>query len=326
MGGILAVTEIREGRFRKAGLEVVSEAIRQSKRLGIDAAALVAGSKVRDLAPDLGKYGMNKVFVAEQEKFAGAYVGAYVEAVALAMQQAHADYVFFPATTTGKTIAAMIAARNETSAFTDCTGFQAQGDNLIVQRPIYSGKIILTVSCAKKPLLATLRPNIFPVEEVASPVQPALVDLQVDFSKPSPVEVLETQAAASGKLELTEAPVIVSGGRGMKGPEHFHLVEKLAEVLGAATGASRAVVDAGWRPAREQVGQTGKTVSPQLYIACGISGAIQHLAGMRTSKIIVAVNKDPEAPIFQVADYGIVGDVFEVLPKMIEAAQQLKGK
>lgn len=323
MGGILAVTEVCEGRFRKVSFEVVSEALRQGKQLHADVTALVAGAPgVKELASDLGKYGIKNVLVVQ--KFPNAYLIPYAEAVKQAIQKIEADYVFMPATAMGKAISAMVAAHCETSAFTDCTGFQIQNGKLMVQRPIYAGKIVLTASSMKKPLIASLRPNVFAIEEVTPSIEVEITALEIAFSTPSPVEILESHPASAKRPQLTEAPAIVSGGRGMKGPEHFTLIENLADLLGASVGASRAVVDAGWRPSEEQVGQTGKTVSPQLYIACGISGAIQHLAGMRTSKVIVAINKDPEAPIFQVADYGIIGDVFEVLPKMIEMAKQIK--
>jgi len=208
----------------------------------------------------------------------------------------------------------------------DCTGLELDGGTLRAIRPVYAGKAIQTLKIGAAPFVASLRPNVFPP---LAPSGGGSADVE-------PLDTSEEQAAVKtvvkqvkpregGKIELTEADVIVSGGRGMKDPSNFHLVEELAEALGAAVGASRAVVDAGWRPHAEQVGQTGKTVSPGLYFACGISGAIQHLAGMSTSKCIVAVNKDPEAPIFKVADYGIVGDALEVLPALTEEIRKLEG-
>ena len=188
---------------------------------------------------------------------------------------------------------------------------------LEVVRPVYAGKARLRVRAAGGALVCTLRPNVFAAGEPGG--AEAAVEVVAAAPGAAKSRVVGTEATAGGKMDLTEAPIIVSGGRGMKGPEHFALLEALARKLGAVVGASRAVVDDGWRPHADQVGQTGKTVSPQLYIACGISGAIQHLAGMRTSKVIVAVNKDREAPIFKVADYGIVGDVFEVVPALTAA-------
>ncbi|MBM3985289.1 MAG: electron transfer flavoprotein subunit alpha/FixB family protein, partial [Planctomycetes bacterium] len=205
----------------------------------------------------------------------------------------------------------------------DCIEVRAEGGTLVARRPVFAGKALVTVAPASGPLVVSLRPNALMAQErpaagAVSSAAPVVPD------KGLGVVLKEVLASAAKKIELTEAGIVVSGGRGLKGPEHFHLIEELAEALGGAVGASRAVVDAGWRPHADQVGQTGKTVSPQLYVAVGISGAIQHLAGMRTSKYIVAVNKDPEAPIFKVADYGIVGDAFEVLPKLTAAVRALK--
>jgi electron transfer flavoprotein alpha subunit len=184
---------------------------------------------------------------------------------------------------------------------------------------MYSGKAYASVAWTGEPQMATLRPNVFAVGPPDSGRQAEVSESKVDVTARGRVTAVHVKAA--GKIELAEAKIIVSGGRGLKGPEHFHLVEELADALGAAVGASRAVVDAGWIDHQHQVGQTGKTVSPSLYVACGISGAIQHLAGMSSSKVIVAINKDADAPIFKLANYGILGDVFEVLPKLTEAAK-----
>lgn len=214
----------------------------------------------------------------------------------------------------------MLAAKLSTSALNDCTGIQVEGGRWKVQRPICAGKALATI-VPTNPVILSLRPNVFPI--VVAAVENKVEKLDVALAENHlATKIVERKSSEGKAIDLTEASVIVAGGRGMKGPEYFRLIQDLAQVLGAAMGASRAVVDAGWRPHDEQVGQTGKTVSPQLYIACGISGAIQHLAGMRTSKVIVAINKDPEAPIFQIANYGIVGDVMEVVPKMIEEAKK----
>jgi electron transfer flavoprotein alpha subunit len=196
---------------------------------------------------------------------------------------------------------------------------EVKGGKLVARRPTYAGKAYATVEWSSEPQMATLRPNVFPLGQPDASRKAEVVKATVDTA--SRARVTAVKATAAGKVQLTEAQVIVSGGRGLKGPEHFHLVEGLAEAMGAAVGASRAVVDAGWVDHQMQVGQTGKTVSPTLYVACGISGAIQHLAGMSSSKCIVAINKDADAPIFKVANYGILGDVFEVLPKLTEAAK-----
>jgi electron transfer flavoprotein alpha subunit len=212
-----------------------------------------------------------------------------------------------------------VAAKVGAGLASDCVGLEARSGKLVARRPMYAGKAYATVEWGGEPQMATLRPNVFPLGEKDASRKAEVVRGAALAS--SRARVTAVKATTQGKVQLTEAQVIVSGGRGLKGPEHFHLVESLAEALGAAVGASRAVVDAGWVDHQMQVGQTGKTVSPTLYVACGISGAIQHLAGMSTSKCIVAVNKDADAPIFKVANYGILGDVFDILPKLTAAAR-----
>jgi electron transfer flavoprotein alpha subunit len=221
----------------------------------------------------------------------------------------------------GKDLAPHVSAKIEAGLAMDCTALNLSGDQIIATRPIYAGKALLDVSINSPKKVFTLRPNVFNPGILSDNIAEVL-SVNVD-SVNMKIKLVEMKKA-EGKLDVAEADIIVSGGRGMKGPENFHFVEELAELLGGASGASRAVVDAGWRPHGEQVGQTGKTVSPNLYIALGISGAIQHLAGMRSSKYIVAINKDKDAPIFQVADYGIAGDIFDVVPKLIEEIKKIK--
>jgi electron transfer flavoprotein alpha subunit len=232
--------------------------------------------------------------------------------------------VFLPASQMGKDLAPRIAVKLEAGLASDCVSLNVENGELIATRPVYAGKALVDVRVTTPVKVYTLRPNVFTatpgggdaaVESVTVPLDPA--DLTT---------TVRDITVAAGRPDVTEADIVVSGGRGMKGPEHFALLESLADVLGAAVGASRAVVDAGWRPHDEQVGQTGKTVSPTLYIACGVSGAVQHIAGMSSSKYIVAINKDKDAPIFQLADYGIVGDVFEVVPEMTTRLKQILGK
>mgnify|MGYP000896888463 CR=1 FL=1 len=318
MGGILVITEIKDAQFRKASYEVASQAARCGKLLNLPVAALVMGESLPNIDM-LGKYGIEKALLVEDAKLAHAYLDSYVPVIEEAIQKTKAEYILFSATIQGKSLAGLIAAKLKTSALTDCTSMEVQDGKLKVQRPICAGKAIATI-LPSLPAILSLRPNVFQAQE--SPVTCQAEKLEVSLAEPK-VKIVEMKAKETKTVDLTEASVIVSGGRGMKGPEYFHLVQDLACVLGAAVGASRAVVDAGWRPHDEQVGQTGKTVSPQLYIACGISGAIQHLAGMRTSKIIVAINKDPEAPIFQVSNYGIIGDALEIIPKMIEETKKM---
>jgi len=222
-------------------------------------------------------------------------------------------------------VAPRVAARVGAGLVSDVVKLEVKDGKLEARRPVYAGKALATVRWEGEPQMATLRPNVFALgtPEASRPFETVTGTADVSTRR---ARVQSVQAAGAGKVELTEAQIIVSGGRGLKGPENFHLVEELASALGAAVGASRAVVDAGWVDHQMQVGQTGKTVSPTLYVAAGISGAIQHLAGMSSSKVIVAINKDADAPIFKVADYGIVGDVFEVLPKLSAAAKELRSR
>jgi len=200
------------------------------------------------------------------------------------------------------------------------------GDKLVATRPIYAGKLLSKVTWAKQPWLATLRPNVFKPAEAQAGNAASVERVSATIPSPQMKLVERREEASTGLPELTEAEIVISGGRGMKGPENYVILEEMGGVIGAAVGASRAAVDAGWRPHRFQIGQTGRTISPKLYLGFGVSGAIQHLAGMRTSKVIVAVNKDPEAPIFKIADYGIVGDLFEVVPELTKEFKRLLEK
>jgi electron transfer flavoprotein alpha subunit len=250
---------------------------------------------------------------------------AFTKAVAEVAKMTGAAAIFFSATAFGKDLAPRVAARLEAGLAADCTGLAVDGGSIVATRPVFAGKALTDVKILSAIQVFTLRPNVFPAGESsgdAAPVEHVSIPLaDADFA----MRVTEL-IKGSGRRDVAEADIIVSGGRGLKGPENFKMLEELAEALGAAVGASRAVVDAGWRPHEEQVGQTGKTVSPTLYIAVGISGAIQHLAGMSSSKYIVAVNKDKDAPIFQVADYGIVGDAFEVVPALTAEVKRVRGQ
>jgi electron transfer flavoprotein alpha subunit len=319
MPGILTFAEQRDGKLRRASLEVVSEAKRQAGALGGPVATVVIGPGTEGLAGELASYGADKVYVFDDAAYAAYATEAWAKAVASVIEETKPSVVLFPATAMGKDLAPRVAAKVDAGMASDCVALEARNGKLTARRPMYAGKAYATVEWEGEPQMASLRPNVFALETPDTSRSPEVVKGSADTA--SRARVTATEATAKGKIELTEAQIIVSGGRGLKGPEHFHLVTDLAEALGAAVGASRAVVDAGWVDHQMQVGQTGKTVSPSLYVACGISGAIQHLAGMSTSKFIVAVNKDPDAPIFKVANYGILGDVFEVLPKLTEAAK-----
>jgi electron transfer flavoprotein alpha subunit len=319
MATILTFAEQRDGKLRRASLEVVSEARRLAGPLGATVTAVAIGPGSESLAGELAAYGADRVLVFDDAAFAAYATEAQARALAQAIADTKPAVVLVPFTAIGKDLAPRVAAKVGAGLASDCVALEAKGGGLVARRPTYAGKAYATVEWTGEPRMATLRPNVFPLGPPDASRKAEVVKAAADTS--SRARVTAVKATAQGKVQLTEAQVIVSGGRGLKGPEHFHLVEELAEAMGAAVGASRAVVDAGWVDHQMQVGQTGKTVSPTLYVACGISGAIQHLAGMSSSKCIVAINKDADAPIFKVANYGILGDAFEVLPKLTEAAK-----
>jgi electron transfer flavoprotein alpha subunit len=316
---ILTFAEQREGKLRRASLEVVSEARRLAGPLGATVTSVVVGPGSASLAAELAAYGADRVVVFDDAAFGAYATEAWAGALAQAVADGKPSVVLLPFTAVGKDLAPRVAAKVGAGLASDCVSLEIKGGRLVARRPVYAGKAYATVEWAGEPQMATLRPNVFPLGQPDASRNAEIVKAATDTA--ARARVTAVRAAAAGKVQLTEAQIIVSGGRGLKGPENFHLVESLAEAMGAAVGASRAVVDAGWVDHQMQVGQTGKTVSPSLYVACGISGAIQHLAGMSSSKFIVAVNTDKDAPIFKVANYGILGDVFAVLPKLIEAAK-----
>jgi electron transfer flavoprotein alpha subunit len=319
MSVILTFAEAKDGRLRRPSLETVSEARRLAGGLGAKVASVLIGPGGSSLADELAAYGAERVFVFEDATLASYATEAWARAVAQVAAEVKPSAVLFPFTAVGKDLAPRVAAKLDGGLASDCVRLEVKDGRLTARRPVYAGKAFATVDWPGEPQLASLRPNVFPLGDKDPSRKAEVVKGEVDAT--SRAKVVSVAAGSQGKVQLTEAQIIVSGGRGLKGPENFHLVEELAEALGAAVGASRAVVDAGWVDHQLQVGQTGKTVSPTLYVACGISGAIQHLAGMSSSKCIVAVNKDADAPIFKVANYGILGDVFEVLPKLTEAAK-----
>jgi electron transfer flavoprotein alpha subunit len=324
MPGILTFAEQRDGKLRRPSLEAVSEARRLAGALGGPVTTVIVGSGVEGLATELAAHGADVVHVFDQAELALYATEPYSRAVAEAVKEAQPEAVLVPFTAMGKDLAPRVAARLDAALVSDCVALTPRDGRLEARRPMYAGKAFATVRWTRGLQMASLRPNVFALgareEGRAAQVKKGSVDPSAR------ARVVKIEATAAGKVELTEAQVIVSGGRGLKGPENFHLVESLAGAFGAAVGASRAVVDAGWVDHQYQVGQTGKTVSPTLYIACGISGAIQHLAGMSSSKVIVAINKDGDAPIFKVANYGVVGDLFEILPKLTAAAKAYFGR
>jgi len=322
---ILVFAEQRENKFKKPAFEAIRAARTIADQLGGEVVGLVIGGAVQSIAPSLGGYGAARVCVAEDTRLAMYSPTAYARIIAAVAQAQQADVVMLPATSMGKDLAPRVAVKLDAGLAADCIALNVEGGEIVATRPVYAGKALTDVKIVSALKLFTLRPNVFSAGEptsAAAPVEAASITLtDQDLAC-----VVKEVKQSSGKLDVAEADIIVTGGRGMKGPEHFVIIEQLAGALGAAVGASRAVVDAGWRPHEEQVGQTGKTVSPSLYVAVGVSGAIQHLAGMSSSKYIVAINKDKDAPIFQAATYGIAGDAFEIVPALTAEVKKLLGK
>jgi electron transfer flavoprotein alpha subunit len=322
---IIAVAEQKNCEFKRTAFEVVRAARTLADQLGAELVALVVGSDVARIAGQLGAYGASRVIAVEDARLASYSTTAYARVIADAAIAENADILLLPASAMGKDCSPRIAAKLDAGLAADCIALRAENGDIIATRPVYAGKALIDVSVQSARKMFSLRPNVFspgiPSGETAVVEMRNAELTDADFS----VVVVETKVAGQ-KKDVAEADIVVSGGRGLKGPENFAMIEELASPLGAAVGASRAVVDAGWRPHEEQVGQTGKTVSPALYIAVAISGAVQHLAGMSSSKYIVAINKDKDAPIFTVADYGIVGDAFTIVPAMTQEIKKLLGK
>ncbi|MBI5602461.1 MAG: electron transfer flavoprotein subunit alpha/FixB family protein [Deltaproteobacteria bacterium] len=323
--GIWIIAEQRGGTLRKISFELVSEGRRLADQSGQPLAAIVIGHQIGEEAKKLAAYGAETIYIADAPELAAYTPEAYTAVLAELIKANEPDIVLGGASQQGKELAAKLAARLSTGLAMDCVGLRLEDGLLVAKRPMYAGKIYAEVVCeTARPQMVTARPNVFAILEPdtnrTAETVPVPVSLKPEDLRTTLVEELADQ---SGKVDLTEATCIVSGGRGMKGSENFIILEKLAAIIGASVGASRSAVDAGWRPHTDQVGQTGKVVNPNLYIACGISGAIQHLAGMGSSKVIVAVNKDADAPIFQKADYGIVGDLFEVVPVLEEEFKKI---
>ena len=320
--GVWIVAEQREGALRKVSFELASTARKLADQLGEEVGAILLGSGVEAMAAELGKYGVDKVFVADNPALEPYTTDAHAAAVAKAVKDNDPSILLLGASTQGKDLSARLVGKLATGMATDCTDVKIADGKLLAIRPMYAGKCFGEVVVTGTPQMASLRPNVFTIVENAKAGAVVKFDPALDAAQLK-TKVLEVQKEAAGKIDVSEANIIVSGGRGMKGPEGYAILEELAKLLSAAVGASRAAVDAGWRPQSDQVGQTGKVVSPNLYIACGISGAIQHLAGMSSSKYIVAINKDAEAPIFQRADYGIVDDLFKVIPALTGEVKKL---
>jgi electron transfer flavoprotein alpha subunit len=328
MADVLAFVEQRDGQVGGASREAVSTAAGLATEMGGVGRALVLGAPgIASAAGGLGGFGAESIAAIEHDALADYNPEGYAGLVADHVRGGDYAAVVFPATTLGKDLAPRVAALLDVPLATDVTALSVEDGRLKAVRPVYAGKVFAHLKIDATPALVSIRPNVFQATERDAAGTVEVVSASVDPSAWR-VRVVEREAAADGALDVAEASIVVSGGRGMKDASQWKLLEDLRDALGpsAALGASRAVVDAGWRSHGEQVGQTGKTVSPKLYIAIGISGAIQHLAGMRTSQTIVAVNKDADAPIFGVADYGIVGDLFEVVPRLTEEIAALRAE
>ena len=322
--GVWTIAEQRDGEIRKVTYEVISEGRRIADALGQDLTVVLLGSNIKDKAAEFGHYGADKVLVADDSRLETYTTDAYVSVISQLVKANDPAVLLMGSSVDGKDLSARLSGSLDAGMAQDCTAFSVEDGNLVAIRPIYAGKAYAKVTFENSwPQMATARPNVMVINEPDTSKSAEVVDASFSLDdgdlKTKIVEVIKDEG---GKVDLTEAEKIVSGGRGMKGPEGFKVLEDLADVIGASIGASRSAVDEGWRLHADQVGQTGKVVSPNLYIACGISGAIQHMAGMSTSKVIVAINKDADAPIFQKSDYGVVGDLFDVVPALTEEAKK----
>jgi electron transfer flavoprotein alpha subunit len=327
MGPILAFAESRNGELRKVAFEAVTAArTAADASLPAEVHAVVFGAAgIAQRAAALGRYGADIVFAVEHSGLSRYNPEVFTATLAERLKSGQYRAAFFTASAEGRDLAPRVAARMGVSLASDVTGFEFQGDSVVARHPAYTGKVTVTLRLNGTPALISLRPGF--VTPADQPRQ-ARVDTTQPAMDPGAarVTVSDLSQRSTTKLDLGEASVIVSGGRGLRAAENFKLVEDLAEAIGnAAVGATRAVTDDGWRPPTDQIGQTGRLVSPDLYIAVGISGAIQHLAGMRTAKTIVAINKDKDAPIFKIADYGIVGDLFEIVPRLTAEVRKARG-
>ncbi|MCQ4574879.1 MAG: electron transfer flavoprotein subunit alpha/FixB family protein [Candidatus Brocadiales bacterium] len=327
---ILVITEQRGGEFKNVNLEVIGEAQRLSDACGLGFSVFLLGHKIDELTGPLLNYGAGELLVADSEilKEYNNQVYTHVLAGEISGREKKPAAILLPATATGKDLGPRLAARLGGAYIADCIALDIDGDYLLeARRLVYGGSVIATVkSVCPESQVATLRPNTFDRAEIITDKETAVTGIKAGPPPNLRTVLKEVVYEKERGMDIAEARVVISGGRGMKGPENYGILEELAGLLGGAVGASRAAVDAGWRPADTQVGLTGKTIAPELYIACGISGSPQHLAGMMSSRCIVAVNKDPDAPIFKVADYGVVADLFDVIPLMIEGLKKKNNK
>ncbi len=322
---VLALIEQRHGKLRSSGFEALSLAAKLAGN-SADAAGVLIGSNVSGLATECAGYGADKIYVADQPELGLYNVLHYAKALEQAIKNFQPDLVIATSSPIGRDLLPRLAIRFDSELLTDLVALEVSNGKITGKKPMFAGKTIADVELVElsgKPGFVSVRPNIFAIEKPGNGTA-SVEKLTVDVSD-NRLKTIEIRKGASEKADLTEAQIIISGGRSLGSADNFKILQSCADVIGATVGASRAAVDAGFAPHSMQVGQTGKTVNPSLYIACGISGAIQHLAGMRTSKVIVAINSDEEAPIFSIADYGIVGDIFKAIPLMEAKFKELLG-
>lgn len=325
MGAIWVYAEHQNGSLRRVTYELLGKAAELAAQKGVETGALVLGEGVAGIAEELGSF-VDKVYLLEDPLLKSYNSDAFVEALLPLVERERPSVLLAGATTQGRDLFPALAGRLGVGAVVDCVKMEVREEGLVLTRPLYGGKVLAEVILKGEPQVVLVRPRAFPPADSGAKKGEVLrEEVRVDPAKLR-IEVLEVQRAEGGKVDLTEADVIVCGGRGLKAPENFKILEELAEVLGGVVGATRAVVDAGWRPQTQQVGKSGRTVSPNLYFAIGLSGAIHHVMGMDTSKVVVAINRDPMAPIFQYADYGLVADLFQVVPLLTEELKKELGK
>ena len=317
---ILIFTDQAGGHIKKAAFEALTYGAALAAQIGVEANAIVLGNVNDDLA-GLGKYGVSKVFTVSGDAFNHVDSQVFVNAISHAVTATEATILIFSHTQTGKAIAGGVAAKLKAGIVAGAVALPDTSNGFVVKKSVFSGKAFAHVSINSAIKIISLNPNSFHTKSGEGTATVEALNITVDAPK---VKLIVTNKV-SGEVPLTEADIVVSGGRGLKGPENWGILEDLAHALHAATACSRPVADANWRPHHEHVGQTGVQIAPNLYIAVGISGAIQHLAGVNRSKVIVVINKDPEAPFFKAADYGIVGDAFEILPQMTAEIKKIQG-
>ncbi len=319
---VLIYTQNWDGKFKKLSYELISYGVALAEKLGTDAVALSLGNVADDELKSLGQYGIKKVISVKDDKLNVLDNNVFTTAISQVAEKTGAKVFVFAHNSEGKALAPRIAARMKGAVVTGVDALPESTDPFVIEKKVFTGKAFAKIQINSEVKVLTLFQNSFGLVENSADV--TVEEMNLDLPEPT-VKVLETQKATGGKVLLTDAEIVVSGGRGMKSPDNWGPLEEFAELLGAATGCSRPVSDEGWRPHSEHVGQTGKIIAPNLYFALGISGAIQHMGGVSNSKYIVAINIDKDAPIFEYADYGIIGDVHKLLPEMIEEVKKLKG-